>query len=643
MLKSTPIKQIVRYSIFLTLYFITLNVNAQNIKVHPQTVLGTAPGIFKPGIFLIPKTINGENDFVNNGISYNSLRLIALEIAFDNSSPSINDIMATLELLKPSILYANSRCDKLVLPIMKMPLWLSSSNDTTLIGGGWRTFNGMPPANYNTWNVLMDSIVNKINGQWGLDPYYEIWNEPDIFYWQGTADEYFTFFKNTYFAIKSNHPSAQVGGPVVSSFTSKFGGSYQSGFISNMELDSSIIGRLIDSCVVWGAQLNFISWHKFDSYLYPIKMEIEYLNQKLISSGHGSVPYFVSEWNNTGPLRESHFAAAFMPNFVFALEVYGVDAHIVAAWQDFEMGTYEFHKDYGMLSWGSLHKPEWKSLLLLNKMKGLVVKTDSSNYLSLGVKSTIQNDTLRILVSNHSLPGYTFATSYLLYDFHYNESEIVSAGYSSSKLDSIYKGLIILTDTDSLSLAINSAIPIYQNADSVFNFGRNINLTVSGLVGTHMGQCYLIDSTENNVVYLFDSLLNAGYNRNTATTFLYPNSTILSSSITFTDSVYSFHLKPNTTMLLELYIPEISGVSDYSTLQKDFEIFPNPSLESFTIKLFDQNYDDDQIFIYNSMGALVKTIALNNSLTVVDVSELSSGIYFIQLKNMQVTKKYVKQ
>ncbi len=638
-------KQFSKYSILIALFFLFNMATAQNIKINPQNSLGTIPNIYKPGVFLVPKTTNGANDFLNNGIQHNTIRMISIELALEFSTPSIAGVMAQLEAAKPGILYTNSRCDKLVLTILKMPLWLSSSTDTTILGDpNWRKFNAMPPANYATWNLLVDSIISKINGQWGLDPYYEIWNEPDNFYWQGTPAQYFDFFKKTYFAIKTNHPSAKVGGPVLASFTSKFGSAYPVGFITNTQLDSSIIGRLIDSCMAWNAPLDFISWHKFDSFLYSMEMEIDYLNQKLISSGHGIVPYIISEWNNTFSIRESNFAAAFMPNYVLALENYGIAGQLVASWQDFIMDSVEFHNDYGMLSWGALHKPEWKSLLLLNKMKGIKIESDSSDFLNLAVVSTIQNDTVRVLFSNRSLPAFTEATSYLLYTKHFNVTDISTAGYSSSELDSIYRGLITISGIDSLSLAINSAIPIYQKADSAFLFGRNINLTISGLTGTHVGTEYLIDSTHNNVIYRFDSLLISGYTRASATAFLYPNSTILANSITITDSIYSFHLQPNAVTLFEFYVPGILGISNNTPVQDNFDIFPNPSSESLTVKLFTQQMESEQIQIYNSMGALIKTVDTKNLSTVIDVSELSSGLYFIHIKNhQQQTLKFIKQ
>ena len=43
--------------------------------------------------------------------------------------------------------------------------------------------------------------------------YWELWNEPDIFYWRGTAEEFNTLYDYTAAAVKAACPEARVGGP----------------------------------------------------------------------------------------------------------------------------------------------------------------------------------------------------------------------------------------------------------------------------------------------------------------------------------------------------------------------------------------------------------------------------------------------
>lgn len=617
-----------------------INLHAQTIKVDFQAPTQPIPEVYKPGVFLVPKTSNGADDFLTNGIHHNSIRTIALETAMNHWTASdIDGVMAVLELMKPNILLANSRCDKLVMPILKMPAWLSSSTDTTSIPGGFRVFNAMPPSDYPTWSLLMDSIVNKINNQWGLDPYYEIWNEPDNEYWLGTEAEYFEFFKKTYFAIKNPHPNAKIGGPTVSSFAAQFNPTLYQGYLTNTQLDSTIIGQVIDSCANWGAHLDFISWHNFGVNLHNQTMIFDYLNYKLTSSGHGLAPYIVSEWNLSSELRESALDPAFMINYTQSMHENGVTAHEVAAWQDFDSTSTEFDQDYGLLSWGALHKPSWKALQLLNSLGGVLLQTDSSDYKGLTSVASYENDTLKVLISNFSLPGYIEAGLTLYYDREINSKELIDAGFTPTLLDSIWKGLIVLPNSDALSVAINSVIPDYQNAEFNFYNGRNIDLLIPGVTGIHTGQKIVIDSTNNNVIFQYDSLMNEGYTRQSAVDYLYPNSDFTSQNITMTDSVYSFHLNANGVAYIEFYIPEIVlSISENATNNIPL-VFPNPTSAIVELNINDQ--DLQKVTIYALNGKLVKT----TSETTFSVNDLPDGNYMlvIQTKNEVFTRKLIKE
>ena len=45
--------------------------------------------------------------------------------------------------------------------------------------------------------------------------YFELWNEPDIFYWSGTAAEYCKLFDYTEHAVHEVLPEARLSGPAV--------------------------------------------------------------------------------------------------------------------------------------------------------------------------------------------------------------------------------------------------------------------------------------------------------------------------------------------------------------------------------------------------------------------------------------------
>ncbi|SHG75147.1 T9SS type A sorting domain-containing protein [Winogradskyella jejuensis] len=72
-------------------------------------------------------------------------------------------------------------------------------------------------------------------------------------------------------------------------------------------------------------------------------------------------------------------------------------------------------------------------------------------------------------------------------------------------------------------------------------------------------------------------------------------------------------------------------------------VFPNPIVDTFNIKTAGISIDNAQI--YNINGALVKTISADVTDNSIDISELNSGIYFLQLVsgNANRTIKLIKQ
>lgn len=85
----------------------------------------------------------------------------------------------------------------------------------------------------------------------------------------------------------------------------------------------------------------------------------------------------------------------------------------------------------------------------------------------------------------------------------------------------------------------------------------------------------------------------------------------------------------------------IIGINEVENKEKEFRLFPNPTSSKL---IFDNNnLSIKEINIIDITGIKIKTIKQN--LNAIDVSNLPSGIYFIQVitEDMIVTKKFVKQ
>ncbi len=74
-----------------------------------------------------------------------------------------------------------------------------------------------PPKDYRKWAELVYAWVRHSVDRYGRDEvatwYWEVWNEPNIAYWQGTPEEYHKLYDYTVDAIKRALPAIRVGGP----------------------------------------------------------------------------------------------------------------------------------------------------------------------------------------------------------------------------------------------------------------------------------------------------------------------------------------------------------------------------------------------------------------------------------------------
>lgn len=78
---------------------------------------------------------------------------------------------------------------------------------------GW----AYPPKDYKKWAELVYQWVKHSINRYGKEEveswYWELWNEPNIGYWQGTTEEYIKLYDYTADAVKRALPTAKIGGP----------------------------------------------------------------------------------------------------------------------------------------------------------------------------------------------------------------------------------------------------------------------------------------------------------------------------------------------------------------------------------------------------------------------------------------------
>ncbi|HEV8283895.1 MAG TPA: beta-xylosidase [Chitinophagaceae bacterium] len=82
---------------------------------------------------------------------------------------------------------------------------------------GW----AYPPKDYKKWGELVYQWVKHCVEKYGNNEvetwWWEVWNEPDIGYWQGTKEEYFKLYDFAADAVKRACAKTRIGGPTTTS------------------------------------------------------------------------------------------------------------------------------------------------------------------------------------------------------------------------------------------------------------------------------------------------------------------------------------------------------------------------------------------------------------------------------------------
>jgi xylan 1,4-beta-xylosidase len=120
---------------------------------------------------------------------------------------------------------------------------------------GW----AYPPKDYLKWSEVVFQFVRHLRERYGDAEVktwlWEVWNEPDIDYWQGTPEEYFKLYDFSVDAVLRALPDARVGGPDSTGPGNPKAAEFLRSFLEHCAHQNNYVsGKL-------GSRLDFISFH----------------------------------------------------------------------------------------------------------------------------------------------------------------------------------------------------------------------------------------------------------------------------------------------------------------------------------------------------------------------------------------------
>ena len=278
-------------------------------------------------------------------------------------------------------------------------------------GKGWAE----PPKDYAAWGELVYRWVQHSVERYGKAEVeqwsWELWNEPDIFYWRGTPDEYDKLYDYTAAAVKRALSTARVGGP----------GTTGPGAVGSKS--ASYLKQFLEHCAHGanaatgkaGAPLDFITYHAKGA---PRVLEGHVrmgLRNQLLNVQRGldiikdypqfrTLPIVLSESDPEGcaacvasehpengyrntPLYASYTAAA-MAGILQLADRYHADIAGMLTWA-FEFEGQPYFEGYRTLATNGIDKPILNLFRMAGMMRGNRVELKSTGALALD--SVLQN------------------------------------------------------------------------------------------------------------------------------------------------------------------------------------------------------------------------------------------------------------
>jgi xylan 1,4-beta-xylosidase len=159
---------------------------------------------------------------------------------------------------------------------------------------GW----AYPPKDYQKWSNLVYEFVRHLRDRYGDREVktwlWEVWNEPDIGYWQGTREEFFKLYDFTVEAVLRAFPEATIGGPDSTGPGNSKSAEFLRAFLDHCAHQKNYANGNV------GSHLDFISFHPKGAPAWQaghVQMGISH-QLTAIQEGFGIVKSF-PEWQDT--------------------------------------------------------------------------------------------------------------------------------------------------------------------------------------------------------------------------------------------------------------------------------------------------------------------------------------------------------
>ncbi|HET7299415.1 MAG TPA: glycosyl hydrolase family 39 [Oleiagrimonas sp.] len=218
-------------------------------------------------------------------------------------------------------------------------------------------FRASPPKSYALWDGLIEAFAKHLIDRYGIHEvsswYFEVWNEPNIAFWNGTPAQatYFKLYDHTARALKSVSPLLRVGGPATAS--------------------AAWVPEFLEHAHAGHVPVDFVSTHAYGNPCTAVKE----VHQQIAASPYPHMPFFLTEFNATIYTVPNMLDSVYMgPWLARIVHNCAGNVDMISYWtfsdvfEEQGIVTSPFYGGYGLIAERGIPKPVFNAFAMLHKL-----------------------------------------------------------------------------------------------------------------------------------------------------------------------------------------------------------------------------------------------------------------------------------
>jgi len=275
----------------------------------------------------------------------------------------------------------------------------------------WYKQNVSPAKDMDRWDALMTAFAQHLVARYGIDEvaswYFEVWNEPNIDFWNGIPrqESYFDLYAHTARALKAVSPRLRVGGPATAA------AAWVGDFLKYTAENHVPVDFVSSHGYADDTSENLFGTHEDIPMDDRVCRAVAKVRGEIKASTTPTLPLMWTEWNVQG-MNESRDTLFVGPGLANTIRQCDGTVDMLSFWtfsDVFEEGgpiAKPFSGEFGLRAKGGINKPSYYAYGLLRQLGSERLANPAQN----AIVTRATDGSLRVIVWNIVDPDKTGKT-----------------------------------------------------------------------------------------------------------------------------------------------------------------------------------------------------------------------------------------